>query len=158
MSYKRIVVGSQGSESSFEAVRQAALVAKKSGAKLTIVSAYKRPDQSLVEAIWEEGKARDGEGVPEEIDWKLTKTGSAEEALVASVEVAKGEGVEATTRLVEGEAAEVLIEQAEELAADLLVVGDRESTTKHRFLLGSTSERILHHAPCDVLVVSSKRS
>lgn len=52
-----------------------------------------------------------------------------------------------------GNPAEEIISAAEELEADLVVVGSHGWTGVKSFLLGSVSHRILHHAPCSVLVV-----
>jgi len=45
-----------------------------------------------------------------------------------------------------------IIEQAENWNADLIVIGNRGLSRWERFLLGSTSLGVLHHAPCSVWV------
>ncbi|SRR6266542_2917634 len=45
---------------------------------------------------------------------------------------------------------------AGEIGADLIVLGTHGKTKLERFLLGSTAERVLHAAPCAVLVVRAK--
>jgi nucleotide-binding universal stress UspA family protein len=52
-----------------------------------------------------------------------------------------------------GSPAGFVVETADVLDADLIVVGSRGLSPGQRFLLGSVSSRIAHHAPCDVLVV-----
>jgi len=52
-----------------------------------------------------------------------------------------------------GDPAEVLADVAEEEGARLIVVGDRGLTGVKRFLLGSVSHKLSHHAPCSVLIV-----
>jgi nucleotide-binding universal stress UspA family protein len=42
---------------------------------------------------------------------------------------------------------------AEEQDADLIVVGARGLTGLERFLLGSVSSKLAHHAPCSVMIV-----
>ena len=56
------------------------------------------------------------------------------------------------TRVVEGDPREVLVRVAREWDADLLVVGARGLGAVKRFLLGSVSTTVLHHAPCSLLV------
>lgn len=57
-------------------------------------------------------------------------------------------------RLVEvGQAAETICEQAERLNADLIVVGARGTGAAARWLLGSVSDRVVHHAKRTVAVV-----
>jgi nucleotide-binding universal stress UspA family protein len=62
-------------------------------------------------------------------------------------------GVELETYAREGDPAEVIIELANEQQADLIVVGSRGLTGIKRFLLGSVSNKVSHHAPCSVMIV-----
>ena len=52
-----------------------------------------------------------------------------------------------------GAAAETIITTARTLQADLIVLGSRSLPTIPALLLGSVSYRVMHHAPCSVLVV-----
>jgi len=54
--------------------------------------------------------------------------------------------------LAEGSPASVVVDLAEESMPALLVVGTRDKGAVQRLLLGSTSEQIVRHAPCPVLV------
>lgn len=58
-------------------------------------------------------------------------------------------------RLIEarGDPGKVLVQHATEARADLIVVGTRGHGPVGRALLGSASTAVVHHAPCDVLVV-----
>jgi nucleotide-binding universal stress UspA family protein len=58
-----------------------------------------------------------------------------------------------TTRVELGSPADVMCELARQLNAELLVVGARGHNAAQRFLVGSVSDRVVHHAPCPVLVV-----
>jgi len=51
-----------------------------------------------------------------------------------------------------GNPAHELTTLAESEGADVVLIGARGLNVLERFLLGSTSEKILHHAPCSVLV------
>lgn len=53
----------------------------------------------------------------------------------------------------EGYPPDVLVEYAGEIGADLIVVGSRGRGDLASLVLGSTSHRVVNHAPCDVLVV-----
>jgi nucleotide-binding universal stress UspA family protein len=57
-------------------------------------------------------------------------------------------------RRMAGDPAVVLVDLAAEVGADLLVVGRRGGDFVARMLLGSVAERVVQHAPCDVLVVA----
>jgi nucleotide-binding universal stress UspA family protein len=65
----------------------------------------------------------------------------------------RDQGVELDTHAREGDPAEVIIEIANEQQADLIVVGSRGLTGIKRFLLGSVSNKVSHHAPCSVMIV-----
>ncbi len=52
-----------------------------------------------------------------------------------------------------GPAADTICKQAEQLGADLIVVGARGLGAGGRWLLGSVSDRVIHHAGRAVLVV-----
>lgn len=54
--------------------------------------------------------------------------------------------------------ADDLIETAERLPADLIVVGSKGKSAWERFLLGSVSLRVLHHAPCSVWIERAPKS
>jgi nucleotide-binding universal stress UspA family protein len=53
-----------------------------------------------------------------------------------------------------GDPAAILVEVVREVADDLLVVGRRGGDFVARTLLGSTAQRVVQQAPCDVLVVA----
>jgi len=52
-----------------------------------------------------------------------------------------------------GHAAEEILKEAETNEADLIILGDHGRRGLTRFLLGSTSSRVVQYAPCSVLVV-----
>lgn len=57
------------------------------------------------------------------------------------------------TELVEGDAAESIIEVARIRESDLIVMGSRGLGRLTGMLLGSTSQKVVAHAPCPVLIV-----
>lgn len=96
----------------------------------------------------------------------LTVSKEAGPAVEAAREIAEGAGrrlgtlpgvVESRVRV--GHPAEEILREAEEGGYNLLIVGEKE---RHhllsRFLLGSTAERVVEHAPCPVLVARGSRA
>jgi nucleotide-binding universal stress UspA family protein len=65
----------------------------------------------------------------------------------------KALGVAAETIEAVGHPAESIVDEAERGGFDLIVVGSRGHHGIARFLIGSTSTRVVTHAHCDVLVV-----
>lgn len=56
-------------------------------------------------------------------------------------------------RVSAGDTPEQIIRVAEELNADLIVMGTRGMTQWKSILLGGVANKVLHHAPCPVLLV-----
>jgi nucleotide-binding universal stress UspA family protein len=143
--FTRIVVGTDGSETAGEAVRQAVGLAKLMGATLSIVSAY---------APIPERKVKDQQrDAPADVQYELGPREDVNLVLDAAAADARKEGIEVQTHAVEGDPAEGILSVAEETKADLIVVGNKGMTGARRFLLGSVPNNISHHAPCSVMVV-----
>ena len=139
-----IVVGTDGSPSADVAVRRAAEIAKGIGSRLHLVTAY--PDvPTYRETIRSSAKA-------ESIDLREV----AESVLARESRVLEDEGIDVTTHAREGDPAEVIIDVAQEEGADLIVVGARGLSSLQRFLLGSVSSKLSHHAPTSVMVVRAQ--
>jgi nucleotide-binding universal stress UspA family protein len=76
-----------------------------------------------------------------------------EPRLLQVVERAKAWGVETTYLLWTGEPGRSIVAAAEAENADMIVVGTRGLARAGRWLLGSVSDHVVHHASCPVLVV-----
>ena len=68
-----------------------------------------------------------------------------------------GSKVDLTTQVSTGAPEQILVETAKEWNADLIVVGSHGRGFWERMLLGSTTDALVHHAPCSVLVVRQAR-
>jgi nucleotide-binding universal stress UspA family protein len=62
-------------------------------------------------------------------------------------------GLTFQTELLEGPMAEAIMNVAETRGADLIVLGARGMSSLEGLLLGSVSQKVIHHATCPVLVV-----
>jgi nucleotide-binding universal stress UspA family protein len=76
-----------------------------------------------------------------------------ERVLGEARELLDGDNASVETRTAVGDPAIVLVDVAREVDAQLLIVGRRGADFVRRTLLGSVAQRIVEHAPCDVLVV-----
>lgn len=63
------------------------------------------------------------------------------------------EGVSIRTMVSRGKPWRVIVEVAKEEAADLIIMTSHTHRGLEHALLGSVAEKVLHHAPCPVLVV-----
>ncbi len=143
--FGRIVVGTDGSETAAEAVRQATELAKTTGATLDIVSAY--------EPVPRDRLREESAEVPGDIAHSVGPREDVNQVLESAAKTAKGAGVEIQTHPREGEPADALLDVAEEVKADIIVVGNKGMTGAKRFLLGSVPNKVSHHAPCGVWIV-----
>jgi nucleotide-binding universal stress UspA family protein len=143
--FKKVVVGTDGSETATQAVRQAVELAKALGASMEIVSAYEPvPAQRLRQERRE---------TPEELQWAISPREDVEATLQQAAQIARDAGLEATTHPRQGDPADAVLDVAEERGADLIVVGNKGMTGAKRFLLGSVPNKVSHHAPCSVLII-----
>ncbi|HEX6204178.1 MAG TPA: universal stress protein [Solirubrobacterales bacterium] len=143
--FKRIVVGTDGSETAAEAVHQAIDLAKLTGATLSLVSAYAPVSGRRVKA--EQSEA------PPDVQYEIGPREDVNFVLDAAAAEAKKEGIEVQTHPVEGDPADAILNVAEEVKADLIVVGNKGMTGARRYLLGSVPNNVSHHAPCSVIIV-----
>lgn len=143
--FKRIVVGTDGSETAAQAVRQAVELARLSGAQLSLVSAYAPIPGRRVQGEQQEA--------PADVHYEIGPREDVNLILDAAAAEAKKEGVEVQTHPVEGDPADAILNVAEEVKADLIVVGNKGMTGARRYLLGSVPNNVSHHAPCSVIIV-----
>ncbi len=146
--FDSIVVGTDGSSTAGEAVRQAIDLASKVGAKLNLVSAYEPvPGARLREERLE---------APDDLQWMINPREDVEVTLKAAAVAAEEKGVHAETFARQGDPADAIIDIAEELGSDLIIVGNKGMTGAKRFLLGSVPNKVSHHAPCSVLIIRTR--
>jgi len=143
--FTRIVVGTDGSETAAEAVRQAVDLARLSGAGLSIVSAYEPIPQRRIAGEQQDAPADVQHEIGPREDVNLILDGASAEA--------KKAGIEVQTHPVQADPADAILDVAEETGADLIVVGNKGMTGTRRFLLGSVPNKVSHHAPCSVIIV-----
>jgi nucleotide-binding universal stress UspA family protein len=143
--FTSIVVGTDGSDTAGQAVRQAVDLARAVGAKIELVSAYEPvPAQRLREERRE---------APEDLQWAINPREDVDVTLEAAMALARAAGVTANVYPRQGDPADAILDVAEEQEADLIIVGNKGMTGAKRFLLGSVPNKVSHHAPCSVLII-----
>ena len=144
--YGSIVVGTDGSDTAKEAVRQAATLAQAVGGRILLVSAY--------EPVPESRLRQERTELPTDVSWMVNPREDVQTVLDAEAERIRESGVnDVETFAREGDPADAILDVAEETGADLIVVGNKGMTGARRFLLGSVPNKVSHHAPCNVLIV-----
>ncbi|MFA7381964.1 MAG: universal stress protein [Desulfurivibrionaceae bacterium] len=136
--YKKIMVGYDGTKFSDCALKEAIALTKESDAKLLLVTA---PEIDVnLQAM-----------APEANELIEKKARTALERATAKVKKA---GLTCESKIiVTNSAQETLVETAKKNKVDLIVLGTHGRTGLVRLLMGSTTARVIGHAPCNVLVV-----
>ena len=138
--FSKIIWATDGSENSDKALELAKALASQNGSTLLALHS--------VETLAGPG----GRGAfPEQAD-----EDDVEGKIAKQVGELVDQGVNAQAKVVQGGvigAAHTIAKVAEEEGADLIVAGTRGHTVLGGLLLGSVTQRLLHLAPCPVLVV-----
>jgi nucleotide-binding universal stress UspA family protein len=157
MSYRIIVVGTDGSESSFRAVDRAAAVAAQDGAKLIVASAHLPTSEK---GGWSRPPTPDRVNDPRAADsladegYRMHGRAPIFAILQEARDRAKATGAQdIEERAIEGAPVDALVNLAEEVNADLLVVGNVGLGTVAGRLLGSVPATVARRARMDILIV-----
>ncbi len=136
--YRRILVGIDGSPGATAALRRAILLAREPAVTLYVVAV-------------EEHLPRFAATVGETEDARQEREAYFGKVIDDAKKLAADMNVEIAWETVRGNPPKILVDRARELDCDLIVVGH----TRHVWgnLLGSTADRVVDHAHCDVLVV-----
>lgn len=137
--FERILLAVDGSDHALHAAKVAADLARCMKAELRILVVYPPIPPYLGEP-----------NLQQAINSRLDE---AQTILQKAVDAVGEIPAEIHTELIEGDAAEVIIEVAKTRNSDLIVMGSRGLGRLAGLLLGSTSQKVLNHAPCPVLIV-----
>jgi nucleotide-binding universal stress UspA family protein len=136
-----VAVGTDGSATAAEAVRQAAEIARRFEARLVLLSAFQDSGGN---------PGRTGDDV--ELQWSSNSSARVRSMLERSEYELGQSGLECETLAGEGDPAEVLVRLAGQCGADLLVIGNKGMK---RRVLGSVPNTVTHKADCSVLVIKT---
>jgi nucleotide-binding universal stress UspA family protein len=140
-----IVVGTDGSDTAGEAVRQATELAKAVGAKIHLVSAF--------EPVGNQRLREERQEVPDDMSWMVNEREDVNATLKEAAEQIESAGVQVDTFARQGDPADAILDVAEEQKSDLIIVGNKGMSGAKRFLLGSVPNKVSHHAPCSVMII-----
>ncbi|WP_067892505.1 universal stress protein [Nocardia vaccinii] len=147
--YRSIVVGTDGSDSSYVAVEKAAALAGASGATLYVACAYYPTDDRDVAAATD---------VLKDEAYQVRGSAPTNEILRVARDKAHAAGAtDVQEKAIVGEPVESLLSLVKEVQADLLVVGNRGLNTLAGRLLGSVPSDVARKSRSDVLIVHTVR-
>jgi len=96
--------------------------------------------------------------IQEAIDQRAEKEERFGQRILAEViETLNEEGIDAKSVMLRGDAATEIIQYAKDHQIDLIVCGGRGLGPIKSWIIGSVSRKLLHYAPCSVMVVKGKR-
>ena len=146
---RKIVAGVDFSDTSFLALKQAAVLAERDGAVLEVLHVHCPP------WLWVNHYAYDLKAFPKgdyEQEYRAVLRDQMESFVAPVRELFPG--LQLSTHIVEHEAClQGLTNYLTEAAADVVVIGTRGRSGIKSLLLGTTAERLLHDSPCSVLTV-----
>lgn len=147
--YRTIVVGTDGSDSSYVAVEKAAALAADADATLVLACAYFPTDDRDVAAAAD---------VLKDEAYQVRGSAPTNEILHVAREKAVAAGAKnIVERAIVGEPVDSLLDLIKETQADLLVVGNRGLNTLTGRLLGSVPSDVARKSRSDVLIVHTVR-
>ncbi len=138
-SYQSILVPFEGSESSRKAMARAVDLAKTEGSHVTVLYVIPRYEE-MVEFYRSES-----------IRKRLRA--EAEKVIGEAVKIAQAGGVAVAPEIREGHPADEIVSAADKRENDLIAMGSYGWKGVNKAILGSTTNRVVAHANCPILVV-----
>ena len=143
--YKKILIATDGSEYTKNAVDYGIDLAKNTDAKLLTIYVVDTAAFASIpmDAAWESM-------------YELLRQ-EGEQAMKYVAEKAGEEGVEVEANIIEGHPADEIIKYSEKNSISLIVLGTLGKSGLDRFLLGSVAEKVVRNSKIPVLVVRGKK-
>jgi nucleotide-binding universal stress UspA family protein len=145
---KKILIATDGSETSMRAAKMAVGIGKKSGAVITavyVVDVHRLAQLPGYAAM---------PGIKDNLMELMSREGS--EALEEIGDMARDAGVAYERAVAEGDPSEELLKLCRNPGFDLIVLGTIGKSGLKKFLLGSVAEKVVRHSHVPVLVVPAK--
>jgi nucleotide-binding universal stress UspA family protein len=157
----KILVGVDGSKNSEKALVSALDLAEKFSASILILNVFQPPPElgyqaNAVTQFPASGISQDISGSQSSLSGLIKDLRKVHEEILSNAAeraIKLKPMLKITTELKEGNTPSQIIATAAEGGFDLIVVGHLGDSEIKEFLLGSTSERVVHQARCAVLIV-----
>lgn len=139
--FSKVLVPIDGSDNSFRALDAALLLSENLGAKVTAIHVM---EEIPVLHIQSEKLLRQLlDAYKKERQVILTKCS----------EIATSKGLSINTKLLQGNAGSTILDVCEKEKYDLIVMGSRGMGKFRELVLGSVSNKIVHHSSCPVMII-----
>ncbi|KAB2919055.1 MAG: universal stress protein [Hyphomicrobiaceae bacterium] len=137
--FRRILIANDGSEGAQRALSAAIRIAKRFEAELHMISVEELP--------------RFPASIDEVVEEKTAENHIFGPVIARASAQAQAEGLKLVTHVVPGHAVPTISDFVAGERIDLLVVGFMGHSALYNRLIGSTTDRLVEHAPCAVLVI-----
>ncbi len=137
----KLLVPVDGSENSLRALDHAIYLAKKTGANITAMNVIENPPTVYVES----------QKLLNDLLAKFREESA--NILDKCKQIAEKNDVKIETVMGEGDAASTIVGYAQEGDFDTIIIGRRGLGRFKEMMLGSISNKVLHHAKCTVMIV-----
>lgn len=151
--YKKILLAVDESENSNRAIEKLIDLQRSWNCKVVMFHSIKHPTKPLLAGSFLAGSGGSYNISESELLQEVHKTG--EKILLAKQELFNKEQLPVETRLIIEDHPENYIKKSvEEESFDLVVIGTKGIHSKlKQILLGSVANKVVKHAPCDVLII-----
>ena len=137
----KLLVPVDGSENSLRALDHAIYLAKKTGANITAMNVIENPPTVYVES----------QKLLNDLLAKFREESA--NILDKCKQIAEKSDVKIETVIGEGDAASTIVGYAQKGDFDTIIIGRRGRGRFKEMVLGSVSNKVLHHAKCTVMIV-----
>ena len=138
--FNKIILAVDGSDASKKAALKAFFLSRETGIKILLIHVVHIPASSITPALTTpmadvmDAMKKQGESILDEI-----------------MKIGSDIGVQVEKRLVDGIPDDQIIKTADK--NDLIILGSKGHSTLDRILIGSVSEKVLHHSNATVMIV-----
>lgn len=139
--FSKMLVPVDGSDHSLRALEHALFLAKNAGSRVTAIHVIEKPPTVYVES----------QKLLNDIMTKYRNEST--KVLERCKELAAGKDLKIETVIAEGDAASNIADYAKKEGFDIIVIGSRGLGRFKEMVVGSVSNKVLHHAKCSVLIV-----
>ncbi len=147
-----LLVPVDGSRNSNAAAAYAARMAERLGAKVQLLYAFPETPLDMFGVPSESPNRQDLQYFSPEAFEKL-RNESADAAFKAAIDTIGETSANVDKKVISGEPGEAILSHAKSTQGAMIIMGRRGLSHFKEILMGSTTQRVLHHAKCPVLVV-----
>lgn len=139
--FTNVLVPVDGSDNSYRALDEALLLSQKLGSNITVVNVMEQVPITHIES----------EKLLSELLEAYRKEN--QEILSKCSKIASEKGISIKTLLLQGNPASVILDYCKKENFDLVIMGSRGLGKFKQLILGSVSNKIVHHCQCAVLLI-----